>query len=527
MNQEVADMFNDTLIDYLKNNKFSKRRSKFTMMHFGNILKRLKEFIDEAGNNEIEFTMTKTFAYIVCTFTMEDKELSHIQVRNKNPECFDFDDWLSVSVKRQYRDGKNIAILKIPILNQISMLSQILVGIVLAFAGGLIATQVSPESAASFNSSIVEPLLNKLVSIFQGFASPLVFLAVISGVSSLSDIYSFGRIGKNFLKNFGFAYLIAFIACVATSTIFLDISFGPSSAGTMSNGQFNGVFELVVDMIPGNLIQPFATDDLLQIVALGVFLGVVLLIFKQKIQVITKFLEDLNGIINLAMSIICKTVPFLVFLGILHILLKGDFYQLADSWQIVLLCALCIAVIFVFLLTKTKLITKSSLVKDFKDQLPATIINLTTSSQITSFPEAYKCLVEKWGISNKIVDFLLPVCMVIYMPCGAVIIFYSLVYAVQLSGIIITFDLIIFGAILAIIVAIAAPPIPGSALVVMPIMLNYCNVAPEFIPIGIVMAALLCYFAPALNGYLLQLEILTVSKMNNEAPEINVNYNKF
>ncbi|MCF0104992.1 MAG: cation:dicarboxylase symporter family transporter, partial [Eggerthellaceae bacterium] len=451
MNLKVQDMMYDTLINYLKSNKFGKRRCKFTMMHFTNMIRRVNVFLEEAGNNEIDFTMTKTFAFIVCRIALEDKELSHIEVDMDKPELFEFDDRLSVSFKRQYQDGKNVAIVKIPLLNHISMLSQIIVGLALAAIGAFVASFFPAEQVSSFNSCIVDTLLKKMVAIFQGFASPLVFLAVISGVSSLSDIYSFGRIGKNFLKNFSFAYLIAFIVCVLSATVFLDISFGPSSAGEISNGQYNGVFELVVDMVPGNLITPFATDDLLQIVVLGVFLGIVLLIFKPKIQVLGKFLDELNGVINVAMSIICKIVPFLVFVGILDILLKGDFYQLIDAWQIVLLCALCVMVILVVLLTKTKLVTKSSLVQDFNDQLPATIINLTTSSQITSYPVAYECLVEKWGIPNKIVDFLLPVCMVIYMPCGVIFVFYSLLYAVQLSGIVITFDLVVFGAILSVI----------------------------------------------------------------------------
>ena len=65
--------------------------------------------------------------------------------------------------------------------------------------------------------------------------------------------------------------------------------------------------------------------------------------------------------------------------------------------------------------------------------------------------------------------------------------------------------------IVSVILAIAAPPIPGSAFAVMPIMFTACGVPESVYPLAIVMGTIIGYLCPALNGFLLQLQLLLVA----------------
>ena len=141
-------------------------------------------------------------------------------------------------------------------------------------------------------------------------------------------------------------------------------------------------------------------------------------------------------------------------------------------------------------------------------QWPTTLINLTTSSQVAALPENLKCCKEKFRIDPNFVDFSLPLCTVTYMPCGAAFLGAVVYGMADLSGVPIDITFVIKLAIMAVVVAIAAPPIPGSVFAVMPVMMAGCGVPDTYYSVAIVLGTLLGYFLPVLNGYCMQLEVL-------------------
>ena len=60
----------------------------------------------------------------------------------------------------------------------------------------------------------------------------------------------------------------------------------------------------------------------------------------------------------------------------------------------------------------------------------------------------------------------------------------------------------------SVIVAIAAPPIPGSAFAVLPIMFSACGTDLSMMPLAVIIGSTVGYLMPALNGYCMQLELL-------------------
>ena len=148
-------------------------------------------------------------------------------------------------------------------------------------------------------------------------------------------------------------------------------------------------------------------------------------------------------------------------------------------------------------------------------QWPTALINLATSSQVSALQENIKCCKEKFGIDSNLVDFSIPLCLVAYMPCGATFLGATVYGLGDLSNIPIDGSFIFKIAFLAVVIAIAAPPIPGSAFAVMPIMMAGCGVPDTYYSLAIVLGTVLGYFTPMLNGYCMQLELLIVSTKLN------------
>ena len=197
--------------------------------------------------------------------------------------------------------------------------------------------------------------------------------------------------------------------------------------------------------------------------------------------------------------------------GVVNLLLS-DLSQVINIYKMVLIFLVSAIILIGFMLIRTKISIKVPLKVIFKKQMATLMINLTTSSQVSALPEKMKCCKGKFGIDEKMVDFGLPLGIVVYMPCGAIFLGLATWSLANISATPIGFGEVIKICLISIIVAIAAPPIPGSACAVMPIIFSSCGIPNEVFPLAIIMATFIGYLLPAINGYCLQLELLMAAK---------------
>lgn len=94
------------------------------------------------------------------------------------------------------------------------------------------------------------------------------------------------------------------------------------------------------------------------------------------------------------------------------------------------------------------------------------------------------------------------------MPCGAVFLGLTAWSLAVFDGVDMTVAVIIKLLAVAVIIAIAAPPIPGSAFAVLPLLFSTCGIPLDVYPLAIILGTILGYLLPALNGFCLQLELL-------------------
>ena len=270
------------------------------------------------------------------------------------------------------------------------------------------------------------------------------------------------------------------------------------------------LMQLVLDIIPDNLLQGFQTDNDLQVIALAIFVGVVLLTLGKRSEKIAAGISIFADIVNKMMSFACRLLPLIVYFGILNMLLTSSF-QITQIYRTVIAVLICFICVVASLLIQVRRRTEVPFRVLFKKQLPTLLINLSTSSQVAALPSNMKCCKEDFGIEPKLVDFALPLGIVVYMPCGAAFLGLTCCCVAPMSGIPIDAFFLVKLAVLAVIVAIAAPPIPGSAFAVLPILFSACGIPMDNYSIAIILATVLGYFLPMFNGYCIQLQLITIA----------------
>ncbi|MDO4975693.1 MAG: cation:dicarboxylase symporter family transporter [Eubacteriales bacterium] len=432
---------------------------------------------------EVEEEMENTYNILVRLG--EKPEYHYIDRRNLNKVTYDY--------KKKPR--KN------------SMLIQIAFAILLAVICSSVLRSIPGTEGVT--ECLTKAVFPKLCAILSGVATPLVFVAVIGGIAGLGDSASFGKIGSRvcleMLKGYGVAVVSAIILIPFLFPITLHAAGAEGGIGLQ-------LVNLVLDIVPNNLFAPFVQDNALQVIVVAIFVGFVVLLLGDKVKGLKNILDELSTLVYAMMGIICKLIPAIVFLGIYNLLANSEISTIISMYKMFILMFAGGFLVVLYQSAKTVLRVKVPYKNLFKKMSPTLVINLTTSSQVSALPENMICCKEKFGLDEKMVDFGLPLGIVTYMPVGAIFMISTVLGLAFIFHQTITLIMVIKALLLSVIVAIAAPPIPGSALVVMPILLSSCGLPTEYMSLGMIYGTIAGYFLPAFNGYLLQLVMLNSGK---------------
>lgn len=390
----------------------------------------------------------------------------------------------------------------------------IIIAVVLAVIFGLLIDFLPDDIHGMLTDDLITPVFTKLTMIISALATPLVFFAVIGGIVGIGDVKAFGKIGSRLISRMAGSYLIAGGFVFAGCGLMYGIC--KTAAPADGNSALGSVVKLVLDIIPDNLLAPFTIDNDLQVIVIAVFVGITMLILGNQLPRINEVVKEGSLLINKMMTICCKLLPLVVFFGVVNLIATSNAGQFISLGKMLVGYLVINLVFLLSMMIRTRVVTGIPMKYILEKQLATLMINITTASQVAALPENMKCCKDKFGIDRKLADFALPLGIVIYMPSGAIFLALTAIGLMDVAGVPITLSVLIRTVIMGIVVAIAAPPIPGSALVVFPVLFAACGVPSDVYPLAIIFGTILNNVFPASNGFNIQLELLMTAKKLNK-----------
>lgn len=122
---------------------------------------------------------------------------------------------------------------------------------------------------------VVEPVGTLFIRLLILAAIPLVFFNLLAGLTTLTDLKTFGRLaGKTLTFFLGTTVVALFLGIV--SLLVIRPGVGMTLSGTVDRdpGSMPSVVQILMDLVPVNLFQAFAEGNVAQLVVVAVFLGV-------------------------------------------------------------------------------------------------------------------------------------------------------------------------------------------------------------------------------------------------------------
>lgn len=242
--------------------------------------------------------------------------------------------------------------------------------------------------------------------------APLVFAVLVLGVAKVGDFKSVGRIGLKTLVYFTCATLIALCLGLVIVNVFepgkvmhLDLPDTNAETGVKSNAQDAKNF--ISHVIPDSIISAMATNDVLPIVVFALFFGVAAASIGKHGEAMVKACDSLAHIMFKITNYVMNFAPVGIFGAITAVVIMQGL-DVLSGYAYLILCFFGGLLFFVFVvLWFIAMIFKIKFYKLLADIKEPILLAFSTASSESAMPKTIEAL-EKHGISNRIVSFVLP-----------------------------------------------------------------------------------------------------------------------
>ena len=335
------------------------------------------------------------------------------------------------------------------------------------------------KEVASYFSILSDIFLHLIKMII----APLVLAVLVIGVAKVGDFKSVGRIGLKTLLYFTSATIIALALGLVIVNIFepgkvmhLDLPDNKIETGIQNNSQTSKNF--IDHVIPESLIRSMAANDILPIVVFALFFGVAASGVGEHGKPIIKAFESLSHVMFKVTNFVMNFAPIGVFGAITAVVIQQGL-DVLGGYLYLILCFFGGLFIFVFvillIICYAFKINYMKLLKDIKEPI---LLAFSTASSESAMPKTIEAL-EKHGISNRIVSFVLPLGYSFNLDGSIMYMTFATVFIAQSYGIDISMTDQIKMMLILLITSKGMAGVPRASLVVIAGMLTMFKIPAE------------------------------------------------
>tara|TARA_B100001094_G_scaffold331393_1_gene399530 strand:- start:6575 stop:7789 length:1215 start_codon:yes stop_codon:yes gene_type:complete len=310
---------------------------------------------------------------------------------------------------------------------------------------------------------------------------PLIFVSVISGIVSINDVSTLGRLGA---KTFSLYILTTLVAI--TLALFISSFVNYDTVGQITNNIQSNIEEnidqknIILSIFPTNFFSALANGNVIQVLAFAVFVGVAASYVKKEIPIFIELIDNMNKVFNKMVMIIIQLTPIAVFA-----LLAKTF---ATEGVEVFIPLIKYFLVVVFVLITHFILTYSILLRLFSNlsiysfytKLKALIIfTFSTSSSNASIPYTLNTVVQKYGVDKSFASFSIPLGATINMDGTAIMQGCAAYFLASYYGINLAFSDMITIILTATIASVGTAGIPSAGIIMLSLILTELGIPLE------------------------------------------------
>jgi len=366
-----------------------------------------------------------------------------------------------------------------------SLTSKILIGMLSGLLLGSIISFLGLESNQYIKVYLIDGFLyiggQVFISLLKLMVVPLVFFSLTSGVSSLDQNLSLGRIAG---KTLGLYLTTTAIAISIGLTIAVLLNPGNNldleASISLSIPESPNIKDIILGVIPSNPIKAMADGNMLQIIVFSILLGIAIRSLGDSVKLIRDAVNSITEIVLKLVMFIINIAPYGVFCLMSVLFAEKGLTVLGDLsfYFFIVVSALLLHGFLTYSLLLI-LFVKVNPFKFFNKIKSLMLFAFSTSSSNATIPVTLRTVVDNIGVNRKIASFTVPLGATINMDGTAIMqgvatVFIANAYSIDL--LFVDYLMVILTATLA---SIGTAGVPGVGLIMLAMVLNQVGLPVE------------------------------------------------
>ena len=367
-------------------------------------------------------------------------------------------------------------------MKKINLTTQIIIAMILGIAVGqwyrTTHLDVEQQKAFASNIQILSEIFLRLVKMI---IAPLVFSLLLTGIAKVGDFKSVGRIGLKTITYFLSATLLALLTGLVIVNVFepgkaLHLTTLNSVIPVSTNG-FN-IHEFITHVFPDSIVNVMASNQILPIIVFVLFFAVATASIGERGKIIIDFFDAVGHVMLKVTGYVMKLAPFGVF-GATAAVITQQGLGILSGYAGIILCFFGGLLFFVFIiLLGICLALGIPFFKLLAHVREPMLLAFTTASSEAAMPKVILGL-ERFGISNRIVSFVLPLGYSFNLDGSIMYMIFATISIAQAYGMDIPFTQQLSMMLVLMITSKGVAGVPRASLVVIASMLTMFSIPVE------------------------------------------------
>ena len=404
-----------------------------------------------------------------------------------------------------YSHGTNI--IKIPMRRMsINPVIAVIFAIVFGIIAGSVAMITLSEGDAQYvTNGLLMPVYDLWNNILYSVSAPAMLIIVMSTMLDTREVSEQGGSASIVTGRYFIVSLILGVITILAAVLMTGnkLAFNGFSRNTLSN-LIRGLFSI----IPANLLDPIRDFNTAQLILMGIIFAYATMAVGQQASGIANLIHELNLLSMQLAQWIAELMPaFTIFLTAQ--LMVSHNAQLLTSLLIVIPFSLIVSVIIMaamLLLVSRRFGVKPAVL--LHKLWPSFMLTLKNGLDSESYALAESACIKSFGMQKIFTQRMLPLGLVLYMPASIIGMSSFVVFAALRSGARITPVWILTAIVFALILLVAAPPIPGVNLLSYVVIIGQLGIGKEYVIAAMIFDILFNEFGAAANQLMLHLDMI-------------------
>jgi Na+/H+-dicarboxylate symporter len=330
------------------------------------------------------------------------------------------------------------------------------------------------------------PIGDIFLSLIKMVILPLVFFSLVSGMTSMSDPTSLGRIGIKatiaFLATTLFAVIFGIsVALILEPGVGTILDFGTVDH-TKTAVEFN-IVEFLIGIVPTNALGAFVENNTLQVVFFAIFTGFTINKMGNSAAEMRVFAGAAAKMFIKMISFIIELSPYAAFALIAWVVSTQGVDALLSLSKLVVAVVLAMALQYVIFGLMIMIFCRISPIPFYKKSIEYQLIALSSSSSKASLATTMSVCRNNLGVSESATSFILPLGAAINMNGFAINLSLTSIFFAQSLGVNLEMHDYMMIILTSTLGSIGGAGIPGASLIMLPVVLASVNLPIEGVAI--------------------------------------------